>query len=264
MLPDVLRKKFSYKFSKILYIVGQIITILTLIGSIIFYLLKRQNLDITLTHAFLCVACLITFHIPMFIEKKYKLLIPPIITCVAYTMLFANFIVGEIYRAYDTSLLLDRLMHFTSGFLFGFLGISIICLITNWPKKELVLSPLLVALFVFCFTMTTGVVWELFEYGVDSLTGAIMQRWNDSLLGVLKDGEIIPLTTLPNVWQEGLYVHNSIRGDGLVDTMTDLLLNSIGSLAVSIFAYIAMKKDKNIFKSVIILKQDIFNELNNN
>ncbi len=38
------------------------------------------------------------------------------------------------------------------------------------------LSPLFLALVAFCFSMTIGVLWEFFEFGMDFFFGTDMQR----------------------------------------------------------------------------------------
>ncbi|MDR2827993.1 MAG: hypothetical protein LBV51_01065 [Acholeplasmatales bacterium] len=248
--------------SRILYWTFTVVTIVTLLVSWISYFLDRQNIEITLTHTMLCAICILTINIPNILIRKFKLYIPPLIMAIAITMLFLNCIVGEIYRVYDTSIILDRALHFISGFLYGILALSVISLTSNWPHNRLKLSPLFVSIFIICFTFTTGYIWECFEYVVDSLTGAFMQRWNDSFVGIIQDGVFVETTQLPSsVFQSGLYVHTSIRGSGLEDTMRDLLLNIIGAVVTSIFAFIQTKRNPDSLKSYLIMKLDTANNL---
>ena len=60
----------------------------------------------------------------------------------------------------------------------GALGFSIVTLLNKTEKVPIVLSPLFVALFSFCFAVTLGVIWEFYEFtfvGIfTSLLGFIM------------------------------------------------------------------------------------------
>ena len=42
----------------------------------------------------------------------------------------------------------------------------------------LLISPIL-CFFAFCFAVTIGVMWEFFEFAMDSITGSNMLRWQD-------------------------------------------------------------------------------------
>jgi hypothetical protein len=74
----------------------------------------------------------------------------------------------------------------------------------------------------FTFVVTMGVFWEIFEFSMDQFLGFNMQKW-----------------------QEG-----GIRA-GLIDTMQDLVVDTIGALIVTVPAFLIMKKDKKkFFKSL--------------
>ena len=63
-------------------------------------------------------------------------------------------------------------MHTTSGFMFAAFGFCIVDLMNRSKNIRMELSPATLAVVAFCFSMTIGVLWEFFEFGVDQLTHA--------------------------------------------------------------------------------------------
>jgi hypothetical protein len=168
-------------------------------------------------------------------------------------MLFLNFVIGEIYRVYDYGLLLDRIMHLSSGFMFAFLGLSVAGMSHASPDTQVKLSPVFLVIFTFCFTLTAEFLWECLEFGVDSLFPAKMQRWSDSLQYILENGVLKDASSVTSQSQ-GLFVHSDPRGSGLVDTMMDMLLTTIGGIVMSIYSYFCLKKNPNFFENKTITK----------
>ena len=74
-----------------------------------------------------------------------------------------------------------------------------------------------VVLFAFLFSLAVGYLWEVFEYSVDSLMpgGYNNQRWQNGIVGQLENGN----------WEV-----TEPRGSGLIDTMSDLICNFVGTL----------------------------------
>jgi hypothetical protein len=168
-------------------------------------------------------------------------------------MLFLNFIVGEIYRVYDYGLLLDRIMHLSSGFMFSFLALSIAGMGQSTPDGGIHFSPIFLVIFTFCFTLTLEFLWEVIEFSVDSFLGARMQRWSDSLKYIYEDGVLKEVTNITST-SKGLFVHDNPRGSGLTDTMADMLLTIVGATVMGIYSYFSLKKDPNFFQNKIITK----------
>ena len=80
------------------------------------------------------------------------------------------------------------------------------------------LSPFFVAIFVFCFSITIGSIWEIYEYVTDGILKTNMQKF------ITSDGIVL----------EG---HKA-----LTDTMKDIVVDSIGAFISSIISYIFTKK----------------------
>ena len=67
------------------------------------------------------------------------------------------------------------MLHTINGFLAAGIGFSLVDLL-NEKSKSIHLSPIFVAIVAFCFSMTIGVLWEFFEYGMDRYLKYDMQK----------------------------------------------------------------------------------------
>lgn len=205
---------------------------------------------------FLCVLTLFLFLVPFFIDKKLKIDLPTPLEIVILLFIFAAEILGEIQNFYGIFPYWDMLLHTLNGFLCGAIGFSLIDILNENKnkKKTFKLSPIYVALVAFCFSMTIGVLWEFFEYGVDKVMKYDMQKdkivENISSVLLNENGENVPMI-LENILSTTIYYQENgeireenIKGYldiGLNDTMEDLLVNFIGAFTFSIFGYLYIK-----------------------
>lgn len=247
--PILLRKSLT---AKILYWTFQGLTLGTMIASLVlFFVHEEQGKETTFNQVFMCIFALVALNLPLLLERKLKLYIPNYITIVLYCMIFFHFVLGEVYRAYDSVKIFDKVLHTTSGVIISLISFSIISILNSMQRTNIKLSPFFIVLFTFCFTMTSEYLWEIFEYLMDTLFGSNMQRWQDSL--VLAEGVGIPPATA-----EGTFIINGPRGNGLLDTMGDMTVNIFGCLGVCIYAYIGMKLKPDWFTArVMLTKKDI-------
>lgn len=222
-------------------------TLLTAIASLVmFFVDDNRGLDTTVFQLMQCVMALVIFNVPLFISRKFKCYIPNFITILLYIFIFMHFILGEIYRAYDHILLYDKFLHTSSGMVFCLLSLSIVWLFNNSKDGKVKLSPFFVVLFTFCFTLTLEYLWEIVEYGCDRLIGLNMQRWQDSIV-----------ETLPN----GDTVHSVPWGNAIADTMGDMIVNVVGSFVMCVIIYVSMKKKPDWFKGKVIMTEKQFEKI---
>ena len=245
----ILRKKGRTAIR--LNITLQIITLLTAIGALIFYFVEdERGLDITVNHIFQCVGALVILNIPLLIQRKFRCYIPNFITITLYVYIFAHFILGEIYRAYDRVFLYDKILHATGGIVFSILSFSVVWLLNNREGNRSRLSPFFIVLFTFCFTMTAEYLWELIEYAADRLFGLNMQRWQDSIIEgaqVVVDGAAVDGTA-----------HSVPYGNAIRDTMGDMFVNVIGCLVICAISYVGMRMRPHWFENKVILTEKQF------
>ena len=211
---------------------------------------------------FLCFLTLVLFLIPFFIDKKWNIDLPTPLEIIILLFIFAAEILGEIQNFYGIFPYWDLLLHTLNGFLCAAIGFSLIDILNEHKKKHFRLSPFYLALVAFCFSMTIGVLWEFFEYGVDKIMKYDMQKdqivTDISSVLINPNNENIPII-IDNIENTTIYYNENgnlknytIQGYldiGLNDTMEDLLVNFIGASIFSIFGYLYVK-NRNKYKIV--------------
>jgi hypothetical protein len=168
---------------------------------------------------------LITFALSFgsaIIEKYQKIDIPDILEVIIVIFIYAGLFLSAQFNLYYKFFWWDDLLHTMSGIITGFIGFIVIYKINY--RYSMDISPLLVALFSFTFAVTMGVFWEILEFSCDALTGSANQKWD------LSDTEIM--------------MGKPYQGSGLRDTMSDLILDSIGALVTSLITYYMYKNKK--------------------
>ena len=165
---------------------------------------------------------------------------------IIYIFIFSAEILGEINNFYGIIPHWDTTLHTINGFLAAGIGFSLIDLL-NQNSKKIKLSPIFVAIVAFCFSMTIGVAWEFFEYGVDKYLKFDMQK--DQIVSTISSVELDPeknnnsivvknIKETQIITEDGVIVINGGYLDiGIIDTMKDLLVNFIGAVVFSIIGY---------------------------
>lgn len=191
----------------------------------------------------LCALSLVLFLVPAFVEDLARVQIPGLFQAIIFSFIFAAEILGEIDRYYVLVPGWDTVLHTMNGFLCAAIGFSLVDLL-NRSSKPISLSPLYVAIVAFCFSMTIGVLWEFFEYGVDRIFLADMQK--DTVISQFASVMLDPTNSnTPIVLKDISDV--SVNGNslglggyldiGLYDTMEDLFVNMIGAFVFSVIGY---------------------------
>ena len=244
---DKLKKRFKKTSKKelIIYFTLRILIILCLIGELL-----RGNYE----NALLCVLSLALFFLPAIAERTFKIDLPEIMEIIIFFFIFAAEILGEINNFYGIFKNFDTILHTLNGFLCASFGFSLVCLL-NENITQVKLSPLFVAIVAFCFSMTIGVAWEFFEYGMDNIIGLDMQKdeyvekINTVTLDPKQNNNVVKIddiktTILYDSNKNKLVELNGYLDIGLHDTMKDLLVNFIGALIYSVFGYLYLCNSK--------------------
>lgn len=217
-------KKRKVEKTKMMYAIVRVVIAMLFVVNIVAVFTDKDDSQksramFNAAQSFMMLMC--TF-VPGFIEKTGKVSIPNVMSIVFIIFCLAHFVVGEIGELYVKSKIFDSILHTLSGSMLAILGFSIIRLLNNSEKVDLNLNPLFVAVFVICFSITVGVLWEFVEFTIDALTGSNMQRYSDSV------------TREPFLGRAALF-----------DTMKDLMLDTVGALVMAIISYIDLKKKKD-------------------
>ena len=197
---------------------------------------------------FLCLLTLVLFLVPPFIEVNFSITIPETLEVVIALFIFAAEILGELFHFYTIFPFWDTLLHTFNGFLAAAIGLALVSILNRSERIAFSLSPFFSVEGALCFSMTIGVLWEFFEFGMDAAFGLDMQKdtvvtsISSTLLdptGSQRPERIDGIQTVEVNGQElGLGGYLDI---GLLDTMSDLFVNFIGALAFSVIGYRYLK-----------------------
>ena len=187
---------------------------------------------------FLCALTLVLFMIPSFVERRLHIDVPNVLEVIILLFIFSAEILGEIQEYYLIIPFWDTILHTLNGFLMAAIGLAMVDILNRSRKFRIRLSPVFVAVVAFCFSMTIGVLWEFFEYGMDIFFHMDMQKdtYIPAVTSVLlnPDGRNAAVTVpVESVAINGQPWPGYID-IGLHDTMKDLLVNFIGAVVFSL------------------------------
>lgn len=118
--------------------------------------------------------------------------------------IFLSLFLGKMYNFYSLIPWWDLFLHFLSGIILGFFSLTILkALAKDTIFKQL--SPIFIFLFTFLFSVSIAALWEFWEFAGDQLFGFDSQLYS------------------------------------LIDTMTDMIIGSLGGLIVSIMNFLYVK-----------------------
>lgn len=201
--------------------------------------------------AALCVLSLILFLLPSFAEERLHVEIPATFQIIIYLFIYAAEILGEVNKFYTAIPGWDTMLHTINGFLCAAIGFSLVDLF-NKTSTRVNLSPFYLSVVAFCFSMTIGVIWEFFEFTMDSFFYLDMQK--DTIVNTIGSVTLDPTHSQIPIRVSGITktVIYTKSGDtvtidggyldiGLNDTMKDLMVNFVGAICFSIIGYIYNK-----------------------
>ena len=221
------------------YLVLRLIVLASLVSAIL-----RQEYE----SAFVCVLVLFLFMLPFFIQKNFGICLPSTLEIIILLFIFAAEILGELQSYFIQYPYWDTMLHTTNGFLCAAVGFSLIDILNRDAKIKFTLSPVYVALAAFCFSMTIGVLWEFFEFGMDRLFHMDMQK--DTIVHTISSVMLDPTNSNIPITIDGI-TPVAVNGRdlgftgyldiGLYDTMEDLFVNFIGATVFSVIGYFYLK-----------------------
>ena len=221
------------------YFILRLIVLITLVSSAM-----RGEYE----SAFICLLVLFLFLLPMFVQKNFGIELPSTLEIIILVFIFAAEILGELACFFINVPNWDSILHTTTGFLCAAFGFALIDILNRNDKIKFELSPIYVALAAFCFSMTIGVLWEFFEFGMDRLFHMDMQK--DTIVHTISSVMLDPTNknipiTIDNITSVAVNGQdlgfNGYLDIGLYDTMEDLFVNFIGALTFSVFGFFYIK-----------------------
>lgn len=223
-----MRKK-KVKRLKLLYYIFLLILLLELFGSLgaIIFGDTSAVRDAGLSNLFLVVLTTIAILSPWIVESRYDIDIPDLLEVILLVMLFIAVFLGFMNDYYVNVKGFDKLTHILSGVTISIVAFQTLYIFNKTPKNTFKMGPLVMSVFAYTFAITLLVIWEFYEffvdtisYNIDSATERNMQRYqwvNESL--------VFP------------------QDYGLYDTMIDLSVGAFGALIVVIIGYLLIRKN---------------------
>ena len=230
-----------------------ILTIYLVLRILVVATMVAQFFNGNYENVMLCVLTLVLFMLPSFCERRLHIDLPDTLEVIVLLFIFSAEILGEIQEFYILIPGWGTVLHTLNGFLCAAIGFSIVNILNEDKRTSMHLSPFYMAVTAFCFSMTIGVLWEFFEWGMDNLAGLDMQK--DTVLTGFNTVMLDPqgrnvayhvrnVTDTILVFADGSTMSMGLGGYldiGLMDTMKDLLVNLIGAVVFSFFGYFYVK-----------------------
>lgn len=160
-----------------------------------------------------CLAGIALIFLPEIIKKLFKIVLPEKIIYFYWFFLIISVFLGTSLHMISIVPYWDKILHSVSPMVLTALGYGLL----GYLMKDAEIaktSPWLFLLFGFAFAGVCGVFWEFWEFLCDSVASMNLQRYATST------GELL------------------IGRAALMDTMGDLLTNTLGAILMGIFAKI--------------------------
>ena len=154
------------------------------------------------------VVLLLTFA-PAMIERRLKLPLPVEFTLVTSVFLYASFALGEARDFYERIWWWDLALHGLSALTIGVIGF--LGIYVFYMTNRIRIRPGWMATITFALAVSVGTIWEIFEFLADQYLGLNMQK------------------------------------SGLVDTMTDLMINATGAAIAALLGYFYVQDQDSLF-----------------
>jgi hypothetical protein len=141
---------------------------------------------------------------PELLLRRYRVHVPPEFQLVAAGFVFLSLFLGSATDFYYRFWWWDMALHTTSGFLLGIVGWIVLFLLLQTDRLPRGIGAGLVCVFGITFAVTLGVLWEVFEFAVDTLWPHVNMMSNET---------------------------------GVADTMHDLIVNFVGAVVVGLMGW---------------------------
>ena len=165
-------------------------------------------------NVFLTVLVIALTMLPAFVSKRWRIYVPPEFQLIAALFIFLSLFLGSARDYYYRFWWWDIVLHTGSGFLLGIVGWISLFLLNKTDRIPAGMRPGFLCFFAVTFAVFLGVIWEIFEFIVDRISPAINMQSNET---------------------------------GVVDTMHDLIVDTIGAVIVALMGLAYIKSGKYSF-----------------
>ena len=170
---------------------------------------------------------ILVIFIPVLVDRIVHVRVTRLMEILFVSFCFSSLILGDVVDFYGRFNWWDDLLHGISGMLLGIVGYSVITIFNKIENNTINFTPLFVSIWVVCFALALGSLWEIMEFVTDGLFGLNSQQY---LLGSGTFDDTEPLVG-----------HEALR-----DTMQDLMLDLLGSLVIAVIGFFELRKLKRL------------------
>lgn len=147
--------------------------------------------------------------LPIYSQRLLDVRIPTGFLAAVALFLIASLFLGEAADFYEKYWWWDVVLHIGSAIGFGLIGVILMLILVRGHR--LTAAPITVSLFAFCFAVTIGTFWEIWEFFLDQAFGLNTQK------------------------------------SGLQDTMWDLIVDCLGAAVGAAAGYAYLKGVRGVF-----------------
>lgn len=169
------------------------------------------------------VLMLLVIFAPAMLNRVVHIKVPAALDIMFVGFCFCSLILGDVADFYGRFEWWDNLQHGLSGILLGIVAYELINLFNRMEGNSLRFPPLMVFMWVVCFALSVGAVWEIMEFITDDLFGLNSQQY------------LVGSGTFDAT--EPLLGHEALR-----DTMSDLMLDLGGAFSIALFGFFYLEK----------------------
>jgi hypothetical protein len=151
---------------------------------------------------------------PALIERHLRVPLPVELTLITSVFLYASFALGEVRDFYEKIWWWDLALHGVAALTIGIIGF--LSIYVFYMTHRIQIAAGWIATITFALAVSLGTIWEIFEFLMD--------------------------------WNFGLNMQKS----GLVDTMTDLMINAAGAAIAAVIGYFYVRGSDGLYGRRII------------
>lgn len=155
------------------------------------------------SNVFVTVTAFLLTLLPLAVSKRLDIKLPAAFLVGIVLFVFATLFLGEVFDFYERFWWWDILLHGSSAIGVGIVGFVFVFYLFEGDKYAA--PPWALAAIAFALAVALGVIWEIFEFGMDQIFGLNMQK------------------------------------SGLVDTMTDLIVDAVGAAIAAVSGFFWLK-----------------------
>ena len=158
--------------------------------------------------AFMALTVYVVSLLPIAFSRYAGIIIPKYFMAGVVFFIIATLFLGEVFNFYNRFWWWDVFLHSGSAVGFGLIGFLIVFGLIGGERNNN--AAWVVAILTFAFAVTIGTIWEIFEFAMDQIFGMNMQK------------------------------------SGLIDTMWDLIVDSLGALTAAISGWYFMRRQRGL------------------